>query len=52
MFVTQDFIVCSSGLHRVISVEIYAILPEGFFAASLVSLNVVVCGLLFDSKIL
>ena len=30
MFVTQDFTVCSSGLHRAISVEIYAILPEGF----------------------
>ena len=30
MFVTQDFTVCSSGLHRVLSVEIYAILPEGF----------------------
>ena len=30
MFVTQDFTVCSSGLHRVVSVEIYAILPEGF----------------------
>ena len=30
VFVTQDFTVCSSGLHWVISVEIYAILPEGF----------------------
>ena len=46
------FTVCSSGLHWVISVEIYVILPEGFFAASLISLSDVACGLLFDSKIL
>ena len=51
MSVARDFIVLFLGSGPSVSVEILFKLPEGFVSGSLVSLDVIVCGLLLGSKI-
>ena len=50
MSVAWDFIVLFLGSGPSVSVEILFNLPEGFVSGSLVSLDVIVCGLLLGSK--
>ena len=50
MSVARDFIVLFLGSRPSVSVEILFKLPEGFVSGSLVSLDVIVCGLLLGSK--
>ena len=45
VFVAKDFIVLFLGSGPSVSVEILFNLPEGFVSGSLVSLDVIVCGL-------